>query len=128
MDPAGAALDGTIDRTHTGAPRPDLNAVVIPGGVTVSRLGEALWSAECAQQVEADRFGAVSLAPLLWQGDLPGLPVEGAMYVRDYGPEWNARVLAAHPGRSPHLFTPTEEGGRPQIVDYDEGMRVLWGG
>jgi len=128
VEAEGAELEATLDRTHTGAPRPDLEQVRLPGGVQVGRVSGTQWPPECARQIQADRFGAVSLAPLLWQGDLPGLEEGQPMFARDYGPEWNARVMERFPERTPWLFTPTEVDGPPQIVDYAEGMRVLWGG
>jgi len=79
------------------------------------------------RQVWADRLGIVDVAPLLWQGDLPGLPGRGAMFVRDLGPELNAELLAAYPDRRPFmLFTPAPDEP-PALLPYEEGVRRIWG-
>jgi hypothetical protein len=91
-----------------------------------TRDGESL-SPECQRQIGADRFGGVALAPLLWQGDLPGIEGGFPMFVRDQGPEVNDRIGALFPARSAYLFTPVEAGGPPVIVPYLEGMALLWG-
>lgn len=89
------------------------------GGVVRSFLGERP-APECVRQLGADRQGALGLPELLWQGDLPGLPAEGALFARDLGPELNPRLLELHPGRRPlvHLG--------PALVPYEAGMRRLW--
>ncbi|NIP59128.1 MAG: hypothetical protein GWM92_12610, partial [Gemmatimonadetes bacterium] len=57
-------------------------------------------SAECRREAGADRLGVVALAPLLWQGDLPGIDDGRPLVVRDLGPGANARVLRRHPDRA----------------------------
>lgn len=98
-------------------------------GGTVIRIrpGESL-TEECARELASDRFGTVALAPLLWQGDLPGDERGAPMFVRDLGPDKNAQVRAAHPGRAPFVFVPRAVGAPPELVPYEEAMRVLWGG
>jgi len=87
----------------------------------------AAWPPACAREVAADRFGAVSLAPLLWQGDLPGLASDGApLFVRDYGPERNQAVLRAFPDRTPAVFARRAEAAPPTLIPYDEAMALLW--
>lgn len=81
--------------------------------------------AECVRQAAADKAGAVDVAPYLWQGDLPGLPARGALFVRDMGPADNARLTGAHPDRIPLMLE--EREGRLHLVSYEEGIRARWG-
>ncbi|MCA9738635.1 MAG: hypothetical protein KC645_13490 [Gemmatimonadetes bacterium] len=116
-------------RVETG---PDVGALIDP-----SRP----WPEPCVRQASADRFGAVSLAPLLWQGSPPGVDGAGprssgtdlarstdALFARDLGPEANRALLERLPGRTVWLFTPVEAGAAPSLLPYEEGMRLLWGG
>jgi hypothetical protein len=84
-------------------------------------------SPECRLHFYSDRLDVVALAPLIWQGDLPGLGPSGPMYVRDYGPVANARVLEAYPDRTPLLFGGGGEDRPPVLVPYEVGMATLWG-
>jgi len=116
-------LDNTLE---IGAPA-DLQRLSAGPGITIrTRMGEIL-TPECRRQAGADRFGAVALAPLLWQGDLPGLERGLPMFVRDLGPEVNDMIWALFPDRAAFVFTPTQPGGSPEIVPYQEAMEVLWG-
>lgn len=81
---------------------------------------------ECGREAQADRFGVVSLAPLVWQGDLPGAESGRPMFVRDLGPEENRALLADFPDRTPYLFRATDTGP-PVLVPYAQGMVELWG-
>ena len=49
------------------------------------------------------------------------------MFVRDLGPEKNAIIRAAFPGRRSWVFGPMAAGESPRVVPYDEAMRMLWG-
>ena len=80
----------------------------------------------CAAEARADRFGVVELAPLVWQGDLPGIEVGRPMFVRDLGPEMNQRVLDQHGARAAFLFGPTEPGGTVELVPYERGLAAIW--
>ena len=80
----------------------------------------------CQEQIRSDRLDVVALLPMLWQGDLPGLPPRGALYVRDYGPESNQRLLDAYPDRVPLLFRADGTGRPPVLVPYEDGMETLW--
>jgi len=98
-----------------------------PGGMTLRiRQGDP-FPAECLAQLRSDRFGTVALAPLLWQGDLPGVEEGKPLFVRDLGPAKNARLRSFFPTRTPYVYVPKSEDGPPEIVPYEEGMRVLWG-
>jgi len=91
-----------------------------------TRDGEPL-GIECLREIGADRFGTVAFAPLVWQGDLPGLEEGRPMFVRDFGPERNRRLLDAYPERRPFVFVPRDPSKPPEIVPYDEAMSQLWG-
>ncbi|MEX2470625.1 MAG: hypothetical protein WEA34_00495 [Gemmatimonadota bacterium] len=98
------------------------------GGTVIRvRTGESLTD-ECARELVSDRFGTVALAPLLWQGDLPGDERGDPMFVRDLGPDKNELLRAAYPERTPFVFVPRAMGAPPELVPYEEAMRVLWGG
>ena len=97
-----------------------------PGTTVRMRPGEVLTPA-CLRELRSDRFGAVALAPLLWQGDLPGLEEGRILFVRDLGPEKNALILNAFPGRKPYVFVPKALEAPPELVAYAEAMEVLWG-
>ncbi len=82
---------------------------------------------ECQREGRADRLGIISLAPLLWQGDLPGVEDGRPMFVRDLGPEDNRRALAAFPDRTPYLLLTPGEEALPELRSYEEGMALIWG-
>ena len=128
-----------LAREAGGAPLPDVDLEQIPGtppdierppsspGATIrTRPGEP-FGAACSREVGADRYGAVALAPLVWQGDLPGIEEGRPMFVRDFGPERNRRLLEAYPERQPFVFVPKDPNLPPEIVPYDEAMAQLWG-
>ena len=109
-----------------GTPR-DIERPPSPPGATLrTRAGEPFGTA-CSREVGADRYGAVALAPLVWQGDLPGIAEGRPMFVRDFGPEQNRRLLDAHPERQAFVFVPKDPSLPPEIVPYDEAMAQLWG-
>jgi hypothetical protein len=105
-----------------------------PEGIAPSAAGERRWAgerlaAECERQIASDARGVVGLPGLLWQGDLPGLSPRGAMFVRDMGPERNARLLGQFPGRRALVLMPASPASRlrePVLVSYDRGSSLLW--
>jgi hypothetical protein len=140
------ALQGYVDsRLQAGAagagpaPLPALDFQLLPDtpphlrAVLLSQ-GEPVWvdpshpfPVGCRREAEADRGGIVSLAPLVWQGDLPGLEQGRPLFVRDLGPDQNAAVLRAFPHRRPYLYFVPAPGWDPVLRDYGEGMELLWG-
>ena len=116
--PAGLDFDGT-------GRGPSLRMVTMPSGAAIRTFtGEAL-TPRCEREAASDWTGLAALPPLLWQGDLPGLGGAGAMFVRDLGPERNARLVEALGDREPAVVL--REGGRPpRLVGYAEGMWTLW--
>jgi Dolichyl-phosphate-mannose-protein mannosyltransferase len=81
---------------------------------------------ECLREVASDTFGIVDVGPLLWQGDLPGIAGDGPMFVRDMGPEPNARLIQRYPDRVPTVLLRPRDGEPPKVVPYAEGMNLLW--
>jgi hypothetical protein len=112
-------------QTHAGAE--DSRAVLLEGGTRARISDGATWPAACTREAAADRFGSVALAPLLWQGDLPGLEDGRPMFVRDQGPERNERVREAFPDRSALVWGYESLGGAPVLMPYERAMALLWG-
>jgi hypothetical protein len=72
-------------------------------------------------------MGVVDLEPLLWQA--PPLGNGAVVVARDMGPEVNARVRSAMGGRDAYVYVPRAgQGPVPALMDYEEGMQLLWGG
>jgi hypothetical protein len=126
----GGSPDGPfpmVDLDQAAETPEGLIHVSLTQGMSIrTREGEAL-APECMREIEADRFGAVALAPLLWQGDLPGDQRGGPLFVRDLGPEINAEIRGLFPDRPAFVFSPFAVSSPPGIAPYDEAMRVLWG-
>jgi hypothetical protein len=85
-------------------------------------------SPECLREVASDTLGIVDVGPLLWQGDLPGLETKGRMYVRDMGPEANARLISKYPERVPLMLLRLRDDQPPTLVPYQDGIKALWPG
>jgi hypothetical protein len=109
-----------------GTPR-DIIRPPSPAGATLRIRSNEVFPDACLQQLRADRFGAVALAPLVWQGDLPGLETGRPLYVRDLGPAKNRRLLDLYPERSAFVFVPTAPDAAPELVPYATAMTMLWG-
>ena len=105
----------------------DIQRPPAPAGATLRVRPNEVFPDSCMQQLRADRFGAVALAPLVWQGDLPGIEEGRPLFVRDLGPEKNRRVLALYPDRAPFVFVPKAPDAPPELVPYAEAMAILWG-
>ncbi len=114
-------------RQQAGTPADVVRRAVADGATLRTREGER-FGPECQRELSADRFGAVALAPLLWQGDLPGIERGEPLFVRDLGPAWNQRLVRHYADRTPWVFVPKTAGAPPELVPYEEAMRVLWGG
>jgi hypothetical protein len=124
---ASAPLPELDFRLLPGAP-PNLQSMLLAEGDRVGVDPREPVTPECDREAQADRFGVISLAPLVWQGDLPGAESGRPMFVRDLGPEENEALLADFPGRAPYVFRAAEEtGAPPMLVPYAEGMARLWG-
>ena len=117
-----------IDSEQTPAPPEGLAALQSLRGSVVWRGEGAPWPEACVRELLADRFGSVALAPLLWQGDLPGLERGRPMFVRDFGPERNETVRASFPGRPSFVWSYPAGGGAPALLPYEQAMADFWGG
>jgi hypothetical protein len=122
-----SALPG-IDVAQTHAPPERARAASLEGGTRIWREPGQEWPEACVLEAVADRFGSLALAPLLWQGDLPGLESGRPMFVRDFGPVRNRAVLAAFPDRRPLVLGYSSRGDTPSLLPYDDAMARLWGG
>jgi len=116
-----------VDMDQVPGTPADIQRPPAPAGATLRIRPNEVYPESCIQQLRADRFGAVALAPLVWQGDLPGIEEGLPLYVRDLGPEKNRRVLALYPERVPFVFVPKAPDAAPEIVLYAEAMAILWG-
>lgn len=78
----------------------------------------------CIREARSDRLGVLELEVVAWRtvGD-PG----GTTFVRDLGPALNAAVLEARPGPAWLLVDRGEEVGL-HLLEYADGMELLWGG
>jgi hypothetical protein len=105
-----------------------------PAGLEVRLLGPgnparfdpaAEADAGCIREAGSDRFGVLDLEPLLWLYP----PRQGAptLVARDLGPVGNARVLEAVEGRA-YVYVPASGPGPGALLEYDEGMELLWRG
>lgn len=109
-------------------PRPGTPAHLVPRRLSPANLVRVdpatPHDASCVREARSDRLGAVELELLAWR--LP--PVDGAevRVARDLGPAANLRTLQAVGGAA-YVLVDGEEGG-PILLDYDEGMELLWGG
>lgn len=81
---------------------------------------------DCMREARADAAGILDIAPFIWQGDLPGVPGEGTLYIRDLGPEANQRALSRWSGREPWVVMMTSHDAEPVLLEYEEGMRRVW--
>ena len=116
-----------VDLNQSPGTPPDIQRPPAPAGATLRVRPNEVFPDSCMQQLRADRFGAVALAPLVWQGDLPGIEEGRPLFVRDLGPEKNRRVLTLYPDRAAFVFVPKAPEAAPELVPYAEAMAILWG-
>lgn len=103
----------------------DLRTVVLSPGNTALLEGGSLEDPRCRREAHADRFGTVELEEVLRHFP-PMSTNHGPVVARDLGPAHNARVLAEL-GRRGYLLL-SSPSGPPRLLDYAEGMELLWGG
>ena len=104
---------------------PLTTTIRMPSGSTIRTYPGEVLTPECEREAASDYTAVLALPPLLWQGDLPGLGSQGAMYVRDLGPERNARLLARFPERQPAVLV-REGADRLRLAPYGRGMDEIW--
>jgi hypothetical protein len=98
---------------------------IAPGNRIRALPGERL-TEDCLREARSDGNGILDIAPLIWQGDLPGVPGEGPLFVRDLGPEANARLIAAMPERTPYVYYKPATEVDASLVPYSRGIKLLW--
>jgi hypothetical protein len=120
---------GTLQRlTFVPGDTDGSQPTTLASGVVVRARPDEQLTSECEIQARSDIGGTVQLMPLLWQGDQLGGPVRGAMFVRDMGPEANARLIERYPRRRVGVLYRQKDDGTIALARYDEGMDALWGG
>jgi hypothetical protein len=107
-----------------GSAGPPLRELRLPSGPVIRSSAGELLDPRCERQAASDFRGVIELAPLVWQGDLPGIGSDGAMFVRDFGPERNLRLLERFPHREPRVLLRTRNQIR--LAPYEQGMAQLW--
>jgi len=123
-----ATRDAVLDRLDFEPRASDLPPIVqIATGNMMRVAPDAPLTAACVRQARADRNGILDVAPLVWRGDLSGGPVHGALFVRDLGPERNARLIARMPERVPMMLHTPSDMAVPQLHPYEEAVRIVWG-
>jgi hypothetical protein len=123
--PAGRTAAPTPLRFSLDHLNPTSQMEIAQGDEIRYRRGVPL-SRACLREVASDTLGIIDIAPLLWQGDMPGLGGSGAMIVRDMGPEANARLIARYPARVPMLYYRPEKEGAPRLAPYAAAIKTLW--
>ena len=98
----------------------------LPTGVVVRKRVDETLSPQCLIQANADSLGTLPLMPLLWQGDLPGIAGNGAMFVRDLGPAANRTLIERFPERRPVVLLRRPPDGAIAAVQYEAGMEAMW--
>jgi len=109
-------LPGTPTSLESRALSPGNLVRVSPGSVH---------DATCLREARADRLGTLELELLIWR--LPPLPGRRVLVARDLGPARNLAILREL-ARPAYLYVDGADGGAPHLLEYDEGMEVLWGG
>jgi hypothetical protein len=122
-----ALLLAGLDTVPRAARLPPVTEIA-PGNKIRVSPGETLTEA-CLEQIRSDTAGTIDLAPLLWLGDLPGSDPSGVLYVRDFGPEHNHRMLDRYADREPWFYMVPYSGTiTPELYPYDVGIRKRWRG
>ncbi|MDP2959704.1 MAG: hypothetical protein Q8N53_25090 [Longimicrobiales bacterium] len=122
----GSSEPGGIPLAFEEHGGPQLRELRMPSGSVIRTYEGETLDPRCERQAASDFQGIVDLVPLIWQGDLPGLGSTGAMFVRDFGPERNARLLEEFPGREPKLLT--RNGTEIRLMPYEDAVAGLWPG
>lgn len=78
--------------------------------------------AACRREAASDRFGTLELELFAWR--YPPLADRRVVAARDLGPAGNLPALTAFDGRAYLLI----DGEPARLIDYPEGMELLWGG
>lgn len=97
---------------------------VAPGSTIRVAEGE-LWSARCAREAYADRWGVVEVAPYLWRAGLPGIDDGATVLARDLGPRENAMLIERL--RLPaYVLRVQPRSGVVSLAPYPSAIRAIW--
>ncbi len=122
---------------QAGREAPALDLVALPGSPgtlqarplspgNIVRVDSATpFDATCAREARADRFGTIELESLIWR--FPPLAGRSVFVARDLGPTTNLAVGQAL-GRRAYVLIDAPDGGGARLLEFDEGMELLWGG
>lgn len=113
-----------MDLRFQGSTGPPLRELRMPSASVIRSYDGETLDPTCERQAASDFAGVLALPPLVWLGDLPGLGSDGAMFVRDLGPENNARLITKFPDREPRVLR--RRGGEISLTSYESGMADLW--
>jgi hypothetical protein len=114
-----------LDLEPRPGPAPGLAFVELSPGNRVAVRPGAPVDSLCTREARSDRLGTLELEPLLWQA--PPLPGQKLVVARDLGPKADARALISFPGLHPYVAVDGGAGRPPRLLEYREGMELLWG-
>jgi hypothetical protein len=99
----------------------------LPPGATLRTGDGRPFDITYIREAGADRYGTVALSHMVSQGDFPRAEEGRTMFVRNFGPELNRRILHLYPDRRSLVFVPKDPALPPEIVTYDQAMAHPWG-
>ena len=102
---------------------PDAHAVAWEFGERVSL--DYAPDAACIREARADRLGVLESELLAWRS--PPFADGAMLLARDLGPAGNAWILHKLT-RKAYLFIDSNATSGPTLLDYADGMELLWGG
>jgi hypothetical protein len=119
--PPPSALDFA---PRAGSPTTLQTRALSPGNL-VRVSPDATPDAACIREARADRMGVLELELLAWRS--PPFTEGTMLLARDLGPAGNARILHEL-NRKAYLFIDSDPASGPTLLDYADGMELLWGG
>ena len=123
--PGGADPAPHVDtEPRSGSPTSLESRALSPGNL-VRVLPGSQPDAACIREARSDRLGVLELELLAWR--FPPMPNARIVVARDLGPAGNLPVLHAL-ARPAYLYVDTGSDTGFLLLDYSEGMELLWGG
>jgi hypothetical protein len=120
-----------------GTPPPALDFAALPGsppGLDTHLLSPGNYArlsaegprdASCDREAASDRLGVIELEPMLWRAPPIG---RGTIVARDLGPAANAALVETLGLRAYVFVSGDTSGGDPRLLEYHDGMELLWRG
>jgi hypothetical protein len=121
----GSRIRADLDFTPRATNLPPV-AEISPGR-RIRVVPGAVLPPSCQREIASDARGTVEVATLYWKSDLPGVDGDGVMFVRDLGPAENTTFMARYPDRRAYVILTCSPGAMPELVEYGEGIEMLWG-